>query len=115
MNVTLTPSEHEVQCAFVQWFRLQWPGHRIIAIPNGGLRSKATAGKLRAEGVEAGVPDLFVPSCSLWIEMKTERGRLTGAQRDWIDYLNGVGHTAIVVHGLDAAMEQVKRVMEALL
>lgn len=33
----------------------------IFAIPNGGLRDKITAGKLKAEGVKPGVPDVFLP------------------------------------------------------
>ena len=31
------------------------------AIPNGGARDKITAGKLKAEGVKPGVPDVFIP------------------------------------------------------
>jgi len=38
------------------------PGLALMhAIPNGGLRSKATAGKLKAEGVKSGVLDTFLP------------------------------------------------------
>lgn len=33
----------------------------MFAIPNGGLRHKATAGNLKAEGVKAGVPDIMLP------------------------------------------------------
>jgi len=30
-------------------------------IPNGGKRFKATAGRMKAAGVKAGVPDIFIP------------------------------------------------------
>lgn len=36
---------------------LRW----LHAIPNGGYRDKATAGKLKAEGVKRGVSDMFLP------------------------------------------------------
>ena len=44
------PTEHEEQRDLVRWFRQTWPGVRIFAIPNGGARSPATAGRLKAEG-----------------------------------------------------------------
>lgn len=34
----------------------------MFAIPNGGSRHKAEAGKLKATGVKAGVPDIFLPA-----------------------------------------------------
>lgn len=36
---------------------LRW----LHAIPNGGYRDKITAGKLKAEGVKRGIPDIFLP------------------------------------------------------
>lgn len=72
-------SEHSQQAALFTWANyatarypaLQW----MHAIPNGGLRNKATAAKLAAEGVKAGVADVFLPKASggyhgLYIEMK---------------------------------------------
>ena len=105
--------EHQIQCACVKWFNLQYPQYRglLFAVPNGGARSKATAGKLKAEGVVAGVADLIllVPGLApktpkeiedsielpfpyhcnivfrlaLCIEMKTKTGRQTEAQKEW--------------------------------
>ena len=82
------PTEHEEQRELVRWFRQTWPGVRIFAIPNGGARSPATAGRLKAEGVSSGVPDLFIPAWGLWVEMKrTKGGSLSAEQKDWISYL----------------------------
>lgn len=58
-------TEHGEQCAVFCWAAqnlerlpmLQW----IHAIPNGGKRDKITAGRLKAEGVKAGVADIFLP------------------------------------------------------
>lgn len=108
MATTLIPSEHAEQIAFVQWFRLQFPSVRIIAIPNGGARNRVVAMKLKAEGVSAGVPDLHVPAWHLWIEMKRKHGgRLSPVQVDWISYLTDCGDTVIVGRGAEDAIRQV--------
>lgn len=103
------PTEHEEQITFVQWFRRKYPRVRIFAIPNGGYRSRATAAKLKAEGVMRGIPDLFVPEWSLWIEMKRIKGgRLSPEQRDWKRYLEDVGNTVFVAFGCQHAIDQVE-------
>ena len=91
------PTEHEEQRELVRWFRQTWPGVRIFAIPNGGARSPATAGRLKAEGVSSGVPDLFIPAWCLWVEMKrTKGGSVSPEQKDWIAYLESVRFCCIV-------------------
>jgi hypothetical protein len=105
------PTEHEEQRELVRWFRQTWPGVRIFAIPNGGHRSKATAGRLKAEGVASGVPDLFVPAWRLWVEMKRSKGgSLSAEQKDWIAYLEGiesVNYWCIVGKGADDARAKI--------
>jgi hypothetical protein len=102
------PTEHEEQRELVRWFRQSWPSVRIFAIPNGGARSKATAGRLKAEGVASGVPDLFIPAWRLWVEMKrTKGGSLSAEQKDWIAYLESVGFCCIVGKGADDAKRQI--------
>jgi hypothetical protein len=98
------PTEHEEQRELVRWFRQTYKGVRIFAIPNGGQRSRAAAGRLKAEGVSAGVPDLFVPAWGLWIEMKRQKGGVVSSeQKDWINYLQSVNHVCIVGKGAEAA------------
>jgi hypothetical protein len=98
------PTEHEEQRELVRWFRQTYKGVRIFAIPNGGQRSRATAGRLKAEGVSAGVPDLFIPAWGLWIEMKRQKGGVVSSeQKDWINYLQSVNHVCIVGKGAEAA------------
>ena len=93
---------------FVQWFRRTYAGVRIFAIPNGGGRSRSQGAKLKMEGVSPGVPDLFVPDWSLWIEMKREKGgSLSVEQKDWLKYLDEIGHHIIVGKGFDDAQRKV--------
>jgi hypothetical protein len=102
------PTEHEEQRDFVRWFRRKYGPVRIFAIPNGGYRSMSTAGKLKAEGVSAGVPDMFVPAWRLWVEMKRQKGgRVSPEQADWIEYLESLGYTCLVCPGSENAQAQV--------
>jgi hypothetical protein len=97
-------NEHHLQRACVEWFR--WQYRRIapllVAVPNGGHRSKAQAGKLKAEGVVPGVADLilFVPntvSHALLIEMKTPTGRQSPNQAAWQKAVSEQGYHYAVV------------------
>ena len=65
----------------------------IFAVPNGGYRSKATGGRMKSEGLKAGVWDIFIPvqmgqHCGMWIEMKTGKNSLTPGQ---FAFRNAVG------------------------
>lgn len=74
----------------------------IFAIPNGGQRTKAQGGKLKAEGVQAGIPDLFVPVArhgrhGLWLELKIGSNKPSKAQQEWIRRLRVEGYIVEVV------------------
>jgi hypothetical protein len=88
------------QVAFVNWCRAhkwKYPAlSHLFAIPNGGQRHIAVARKLKAEGVEPGVPDLCLawPTAtyhSLYIEMKANDGRLSDSQKEWKERLISAG------------------------
>jgi hypothetical protein len=79
-----TPQSEEVdQINLIQWARLQPRLQLLHAIPNGGARSKATAGRLKAAGVLAGMPDLHLPG-RFYVEMKRSdlAGRKNGGLTD---------------------------------
>jgi len=100
-------SEHSEQSRFVQWVR-QTHKVRIFAIPNGGKRGKAEAMRLKVEGVSAGIPDLYIPTWKLWVEMKRAKGGVVSpAQKDWHNYLIDVGDTVIIGNGADDAINKV--------
>ena len=102
------PSEHMEQVQFISWFRKTYPGVLIWATPNGGHRHAVAAMKLKAEGVLAGVPDLFIPEWRLFVEMKRQKsGRLSPAQKDMIEKLDKIGYDTIIGHGFEDAKEKV--------
>lgn len=106
--VRITP-EHDEQVGFVNWFRGNFPGVLIFAVPNGGKRSIATGKKLKAEGVVAGIPDLFIPEWSLWVEMKRVRGgRVSPEQLVVHEYMVSIGHTVIIGKGATDASRKVR-------
>ena len=107
-------SEHDLQTACVNWFRMQYPQHIIYAIPNGGQRNTIVAAKLKAEGVTAGIPDLHIPiarhgSQSLYIEMKNgKQGRLSEHQKHTIQILQDAGHRVAVCRDMQEFINEVK-------
>jgi len=105
------PSEHLEQVRLVSWFRRSYPGVRVFAIPNGGLRSASQGAALKASGTVAGIPDLFVPEWLLWVEMKRETGGIVSpVQKDWIAYLEGIGHRVIIGRGFEDAKRQIETI-----
>lgn len=99
-------SEHDLQVTCVKWFRYNYRAYTqlLFAIPNGGWRNTTTAAKLKAEGVIAGVPDLFlaVPNGKyhgLFIEMKNGKaGRLSSVQKDMLTLLRNENYKCEVCH-----------------
>lgn len=129
-SIDAVVSEEDEQRALVAWadsvLVVDWNdtsrtfaiGDYLLAVPNGGARHRAEGGKLKAQGVRAGVPDLFlaVPragSCGLWIELKRQRGgKTTPAQEQWIDRLTDAGYTVAVAQGWRAASRMILTYLE---
>ena len=104
-------TEHAIQATAVALLRKR--GVTFFAVPNGGLRSKATAAKLWREGVQAGVPDLIIldppptqkerpyPAyVGLVVEIKTETGRPSKQQLDWLSQFSSRRWAARITYGL---------------
>jgi len=96
--------EHKIQCAIIQYLRL----HKIFcfAIPNGGKRDAREGARLKREGVLAGVADIEVwaNKKTYFIEVKTEKGRQTHAQKDFQAKAATYGHMYCVWRSLDEAI-----------
>ena len=98
--------EHRIQCACVRWLRLTHPHLLCFAIPNGGARNAITGSMLKAEGVVAGVPDLFLayPSggfSGLFIEMKAGKNKPSELQQKIISKLRSNGYAVEVCYNFD--------------
>jgi len=64
---------------------------------------------MKAEGLTAGIPDLFVPAWALWIEMKrVSKGALSKDQEKIIPQLEAAGYTVIVAKGWIDGINQVR-------
>jgi hypothetical protein len=108
--------EHNLQVALFHWAFLEQRRLpelvMLFAVPNGGLRSKAVAAKLKAEGVKAGVPDVCLPVSrgkyiGLWIEMKSEKGKSSESQKCWHYWLCAQGHAVFVCHDFESAQKAI--------
>ncbi len=106
IEVTEKSSEDQHQIAFASWFRKNNPGVLIFHIPNGGTRNLREALKLKCMGVTPGIPDLFIPSLRLWIEMKKIKGKLSDEQKEVITYLESHGYHVLIGFGFDDAKEK---------
>lgn len=117
-GITLpVPTEAEEQIALFEWAKLQtgrFPELTLLYhVPNGGSRNKAEAGRLRAEGVKAGVPDLCLPvPCGgyhgLYIELKRQRGgRASDLQIEWLEALAKQGYKVALCKGWESAAETI--------
>lgn len=104
------------QQALIRWSRLAAQMHPelglLFAIPNGGLRAKATAARMKAEGVTSGVADLCLPvkrgpNGALWIEMKTRSGRVSPEQREWLRRVGLAGQATAVCYDFDEARQTI--------
>lgn len=105
--------EAQEQAAVFEW--AAWVAKRVpelallYHVPNGGSRNVVEAVHLKQQGVKAGVPDIVLPVArgkyhGLYIELKTLRGRLTNAQKQWLDSLRNQGYAALVCRGAQAAI-----------
>lgn len=105
-------NEHLNQVALFSWAALyvsQYPALKnIFSIPNGGHRHISVAKKLKAEGVRAGVPDIFLAQpnseyAGLFIEMKSEKGTISDAQAEWLERLETARYRCEVCYSWTAA------------
>ena len=121
-EATHKASEHEEQVALFDWATAAEGEHpelaMLFAIPNGGARHPAVAAQLKAEGVRAGVPDVFLAVArgsvngkthhGLFIELKVKPNKATEAQCAWIDSLRAFGFSAVICYGAQDAINVIK-------
>lgn len=117
-NVHLkVPTEHREQANLIRSLQthtstLLW--ENVYAVPNGGKRGKAEAGKFKAEGVNDGVPDLVLdvprgPFHGFRCEMKRQDATPSHwkkNQREWAARLIANGYLSVLGLGSADAFPQ---------
>ena len=96
--------EARQQAAIVEFIRAVAPDLLVFHPANGGWRSTAEGARFKWLGVVAGIPDLVVVArngASYFIEVKTERGNLSEAQRAIRDRLMAMRVPYTVARSID--------------
>jgi hypothetical protein len=111
------PLEHDEQVALFAWADAMQAQHpelaMLFAIPNGGKRHIATARRLKAEGLQSGVPDMMLAVArgrfhGLFIELKRcRKAKVQREQHEWIDALRYYGYQAMICHGCAEAQQAI--------
>lgn len=117
--------EEEIQTELANWWRFWGEFYPLLkychAIPNGGKRHISVAKKMKAEGTEEGVPDVYVmyPNHgyhTLIIEHKRRHGnrlKYPGKeQREWLNRLAKVGHHVCVSWSIIASKQLIAAHLE---
>ena len=139
-QIAASGSESAHQKAVFAWAALNLDKYPMLAfmhaIPNGGKRDAMTAARMKAEGVRAGVPDIFLPwpvyddtwfnidekgnvtggkwSHGLYIEMKTKGGKISDNQKIFIDYLNNNNYEVVICYDYKSAITEIESYLNVL-
>lgn len=115
MNIQKIVDEHTEQKRYFTMIKQLTAKHPdlilVHSIPNGSLRNKIIAKKLKSEGVKSGVLDISIPLpnkkySGLYIEMKKKKGwSVSENQKFFLNYLNDLGYCAIVCKGAEEAFK----------
>jgi hypothetical protein len=101
--------EENLQIVCVRWFKLQYAnkGYIIAHTPNGGKRNAREGARFKAMGVLAGFPDLTIIAKGkvFFIEMKSDKGKLTESQESVHGLLRGNGLFVYTVNSLESFMQ----------
>lgn len=115
-----SPSEDDIHRDCADWVFANEDAYPILVwlmhVPNGGLRSRGEAGKLKAMGVRKGVSDWILPFPSpsgrykgLAIELKSEVGTVSDEQEDFLHEASRNGWLIAVARSRDLFISTVKQ------
>lgn len=119
-----THRESAEQQAVIKWAELlskRYPPLKWLHSSQAGVKLSITQARIaKAEGLKAGIADLFLPYPSkeyagLYIEMKrpktnaSAKGTLSNSQREFLEYANKVGYKAVVSYGAQEAIAEIKK------
>lgn len=105
--------EHNLQVAICKWLNFT-QDFFYFAIPNGGLRHRLVAIKLKMEGAKAGVADMFWMVSNenwkgLFVEVKIDKGKQSQSQKDFEAVAMNHGYYYAVVRSIDDCISLINR------
>jgi hypothetical protein len=105
-------SEHRLQALVLEALQFRAVKDAFwFAVPNAGKRSFAVATRMRKEGMQAGVADLCVMLSggrTIWLELKTPKGRQSPAQKNFQNICNRLSHVYILARSFDEAIDSLQ-------
>ena len=100
--------EERIQQSMVLYFNVQYPKMRGLLCSNlNNSKDKKTGGRNKANGVVAGRSDLVLyhRQTAYHIEVKTEKGTQSKAQKAWQKVIENAGYHYYIVRSLDDFIE----------
>lgn len=96
--------EDAIQKAIVNWLRHVLPGHAMVLHIHNNPRSAIDGARLKQMGLVAGAPDLLIVlphGQGVFIEIKTEKGRVSEAQHSFSFTCQALGWPWFVARSID--------------
>tara|TARA_R100001440_G_scaffold171_1_gene495 strand:- start:685 stop:1098 length:414 start_codon:yes stop_codon:yes gene_type:complete len=117
MNKLIVMSEAILQAEVVKYISLQYPKAKYCASLGGIYTSPTQAVKAKRTGYKRGFPDLQITEArggyfGLFLELKTNKGRATKDQKEWVEDLNNRGYKALIVKGIDETINAIDNYMK---
>lgn len=92
---------------------LRRAGVCFFHVPNEGKRGPRARSQLHGLGVMPGIPDLVIVDpcpghCGAVLELKSDTGRVSPEQREWLAKFADRGWATACTHGLDEALDALR-------
>lgn len=109
--------EHDIQVAITRYLEAHKEAPLFSATVGGVRLAMHTAKKMKEAGYKKGIPDLliFEPRgmySGLAIEVKTDKGRPSEHQKEWVRRLNSNGWRAEICYGLGECLSVIDEYFE---
>ena len=115
--------ESQLQQACVKYFDYQYPKLRLnfFKVHNEGSKNIVSASINKAEGLRAGVADIFLAMYSgkvfhsafgLFIEFKSEKGKQTETQKEFQKAVEVQGYKYIIIRTVDEFVKQINEYLK---
>jgi hypothetical protein len=98
-------AETKIQIQFIDYCTENYPNLIVYHIPNEGKRGLYNGMILKRMGLIAGMPDIHIPSLRLWIEFKTDKGKISENQNRVLKKLAESNDNVYVLRTLKKAIE----------